>query len=991
MLNELFSWFTTLSFPPPVVQQETRQTLQIECDAANKKHQRLLAEVRAERFEKTSSTKHEDLEYQYAYLNFLTFCLQELGEETTFNPYLFVIKYGLGDSKSLLKEEKLVSLFHLVFENNPQEAITFYEHNPALTLIPSIQICAAVWQGKPVVDQQLHTITNLLIHQEHSWSLIPLFKEWVGDIEQFAASILWLLQRGCSNEQIIETGVLNHFFAYHLGYLEDVDNPVRYFYALLSEYDSAQGLIKEANQVRCNERGFFSEAPSGHSACEGQTKNESHALTGNVCKNSMLKIVDRDVQPQPNFTVTIENFDSLYLLFKTSFLNKAIEQYNNERAVSVSGSFNLESLLIQLLNKPDVCEQLPTIINALSLPDKAAQLKNLSTLISEDTLTYYSDKGEGALLYLLPYKPNFANKISGDHLRQFLKKMPLGYEHRIERVSQLMVPFLMFQKSNISAARILFKAMLKEALDDPYYFLDTEFIGHLKRFSEKEPICLAESSHFQRKFRRCLKQMMKETLTQTNYHIIEDLWVSLSRKMMLLHDISHVESDLPSTIYQLRVLLIKHCLHQKWFDLDSMIAIFDVEAIFEPNEITVYERLLTEVLIDIDDAGLRDTIIEKFKSAGYINKLDRNYEYNEDSLLSRAVQAGNLGFIQTITIPAHHMLDLARKAVFAHQWNVAHHFISILDKVDKKTLRGFLSAAINDATLHASKLDTFKLCFAKASQPWKARDIECFAMKVVQMGNVPICKFLFNFKPNIPSETLTAKAFKIAVKANNAPLIRLLGNRKAHASIQHEVNIALKIQSKHGGITTVKALCKLIANPPTRDAIERSFKEAAKCGHEAILAFLCSLPNPPRPIVIDEALMLALENGFSRSVRVLCQQKPGPSQVTREEALLRAIELGLDHSVLQICGCSQEQLRERTLQKAWSKAKEQQQFKVETVLELISPKLTTHNDVQKKPERRASCSALAEFGMFQRHDSNKHRTRSTVDECLLECSENTPN
>ena len=308
MLYELFSWLNSseenLPSSHPIV---TRSDFEHEHKEALLRRRILMADVHDSRSHSSSSGVVSNASLSLAqhtvFLDFMTFCENELTENESVDLFFLALKYLLSPQfdnvKSATSHIKVNLIFLWLLQDKKEVALDFYHANQ-LILDPYIQINCMVRVEK--TGNHLARLTSQLVTQENPITIAYLFGKFIDDTELFAAAILWLIQRGVSIERILQTGLLQNFMLYNLALLHTENSPINQLYLLLNYFPESQGLVKAAERVGCEDRGF-----------------KAYTITGVMRDKSQFEKVEIKTTCL-DFSPTEVNFAALYQLFESSFL-----------------------------------------------------------------------------------------------------------------------------------------------------------------------------------------------------------------------------------------------------------------------------------------------------------------------------------------------------------------------------------------------------------------------------------------------------------------------------------------------------------------------------------------------------------------------------------------------------------------------------------------------------------------------------------------------
>ncbi|MBA2711072.1 MAG: DUF5617 domain-containing protein [Tatlockia sp.] len=348
-----------------------------------------------------------------------------LQKTKSFNVYQASLLWLIDSHKSngkllhrIRTEKKIGIIFSSFLEKMPEIAINFYNTEVDLKKIypTGLYLIAALeeknkdssFELKQLIDDKKAKLNNLsdplsiLLHINYS------------DTLNFAAYIIWLLQRKVSEESIFASGVLQSFFMFHFYQLDEPDNEVRNLYSLLSTFEVTQRLVHLSTKTSAGSKAF------------------KYNLQGQICLEEQLTKIDLI---KPSFIGAIDEslFNELLFLFGTKFLDSALNHYHDTDDNS--------DHLIQALNlNGKAFSSLPQLIknirSSYSEYSREKHLDSLAKLISKETLLshLYVNK-EWLMLYLLPfYKTESVltkNELMG-HITQFVEYENISLDYKFD-------------------------------------------------------------------------------------------------------------------------------------------------------------------------------------------------------------------------------------------------------------------------------------------------------------------------------------------------------------------------------------------------------------------------------------------------------------------------------------------------------------------------------------------------------------------------------
>jgi hypothetical protein len=875
MLFKLFSWVngseTVLSFDHQMV---TRSAFESEHKSAMVVRRELRAKVYDARVSNAyvpgSNDVVQRIEQHDIYIRFITFCGVMLGEHEHCSLFFIALNYLLSvrgqDGSLAINEAKINSVFFsLLKENREQTRCFYYDHQREFESLAQVNFMVSVEKTLDHVEQ----LTAQLSFQENPISITPLLMQFIGDTEQFAAIILWLLHRGVSTERILQTDLLQSFMLYHLAWLDSPDSPVQHLYHLLEQFAEARALVDAAGEAQCEDRGFH-----------------CRAITGTLTNPMDLHRVNVTLDAL-DFTPTKKNFEMLYCLFGLKFLHDALIWHTScEDAIWCE-------ILQQVLNQEStISTQLSTLINHVALENAPAVLDKLASFINEDTIEKMIAQRRGAVFHLLPYKAMLLTRISESDISHYLEQLRLSDQLVFDVIPQVLALFMAYRSVNKGVAVLVYETILDLVLENPQFLDDSYLIKQLRKFSEKEVVLTNRCARLQLQFDQCIaEQVSTVVLSSESYHLIEDRWLSYSRQLDSLNEIMPLTYQFPEDKYKLYAQLAKRYFseHENYFILDDFIQSLGVTPELFVDIVSEYERLLIEILTTIDDDKIRYLIINKLESLDEKNKVWMHRKYGDGSVFDRASIQGNIGLIQWLEPNIRMDRAAINKAVMmaaeGAQWSVVDYFCCTSTHkpqqyIFKEVLR--LAAA-------AGQLGTVQLLHEGIIAHLQEKHLVQAFMQAAAKGHRNVVQYFCHLEVGAPCAAIVAKAFKVAIQSDSSDVIDFIGNLPRNPLLVPICERALVHAATRDRLSAIQLLCNLRTNAPSQSAIEAAFLRAAQYGHFSIANYLCgSSAHAIRKGVMEQAILLGAKQGLLVFVQHCCELNL-PSRKAIGRALKKAI------------------------------------------------------------------------------------------------------
>jgi hypothetical protein len=905
MLNELFSWMigdvTEPDFREKII---TRSSLNVEKARADSQRRELFAALYIARRGKSTaddaaiSDIARRVSEQRSCLDFITAVEKELGDQQSLNALFFSLKYILDDRCLMSnKEDKINKIFSILLHQDTADALKFFDaHQEGFKPFEQVKLMISSEKTKG----HLSKLTTQLRLQNDALSMAHYFQKELEDTERLAAAMLWLVRRNVPIHQIIQTDLLQKLMLLHVAWLDDPDNPVQYFYALLGLFPEAQGLIEEASSVQCEARGFH-----------------SYSIRGSLSEQSSLHRVAITAPPL-EFSPNGENFDALYSLFGLVFLRDALLWELQ------SGNEKWTILLHDFLNQDVfVTEQLPALLNFIGVGGEAPLLKVLSGLLDEASVDKLVTQHNGAVLHLLPYHSFLLMKVREDDIALYLREMSNVNNDAGVYLAQLLALLVAFRKVNPAVVRQVFEAIVDLALQHPHFLDDNYLLKQLRKSPEAESILINRYRRLQSHFDRHMTQKVaSDHMRSEDYSDIEDLWLSFSRELVLLNEIMVIPNNCPRDKYRLQAHWAKQYFltHPGAFVMGEYIQALGVSQELLADEVSEYERVLIELLITIDDDEIRDYVISQLDANEVKKGQWMRMEYSDGCLLIQAAAQGNLGLIRwlepRVVMDFDTIHRVVRGAAEAQQWMVVEYFCGVSSHQPKQhILKDLLILATTSRQIQVVR----RLCEGAISH-LKTKHIEEVLVRAAVYGYLDLVQYCCQRETCAPSKERVARAFKKAIQFAQHEVVRFIGNMPAHPQLLSVIERELVHRAMKNDLPMVTLLCELLTNTPGQTAIDEAFVKATKFGQLTVARYLYDLPaNTLSQKVVEEALDGAIKNGCMDSVQYLCSLStlgPHPRQGAMNKGVLQAVQSNQLEMVRFFCGLTTRRPTQHSIEKA---------------------------------------------------------------------------
>ncbi|HHF0524241.1 TPA: ankyrin repeat domain-containing protein [Legionella anisa] len=882
IISDLFNWLQGDEKTVHLINQHLSQDLlKSEQSLAKKTNRILLSEVRLAKFNGLeTSDALSKLEKHIFFMDYLEFCNQQFTENPKNSLFLITLKYLLikVQKEDLHLNAKLNGLFVALLQEDRGNTLSFYQQNETLFKNhPEIQKRVELELREQKRDEAVKQVEDHLVHlnkqlsnQKNPLGIIGLCKGWISDTEQFAALILWLLQRHVSTKQILQTYLLHDFLKYHLFTLHSGDNEVFHLYAMLSRFPEAKSLVEAAQLTGSDERGF-----------------QRYTLNGILSEEEL-----QSIPPKPHeleFSLTKPNFLALHKLFGLTFLTAAV--------ITSVGNKNLKwrEALNQTLNQPEiVTKEIPGLINKIAQESSPQTLENLAALIDDHTAQHLLSKNEGSVFYLLPYKPKLFEYINQKNITEFIQQVSLRHTSDPEIVFQLMALFRMLPKKKNPMTQLVFEAIIDNLPQHPLLLDDEKLLRQLRKYPDCQLILSQHSEKIKKQVNDCIiEQATTLPFSSHNYHIIEDIWVDATRKLTVFDLISPQAKFNLNHKYALQAKIAEIAFfHQgELFDLDAFIESLSLPPVIAKNEISEYERILIEILAVIDNESIRAQIIEKLENHP-VHRLDWvEKEYEGKTIFLKAAKHGNLGLINLLNdrIAPETFNKAIILAAESNQWKC----VGRLCRINKVQLS---EEEIETLLLHAAGQGQIKIIkYLLGTYDYEPSTAEVIQIlnQAIKNNKLNIVEYFYNFSRNMPTQSVIHKLFNSAVELGFWDIALFIANSERH----HPSLLVIEKAFTHAADTmqreAMQRFFTLSTNAPRPKAIHRAFVKACQLGHLPTVQCLHDLSEKLPRTTLEKAVEQAIINEHKEVISHLYNSSIyPPSQSLVNQGFITAVKTG---------------------------------------------------------------------------------------------------
>ncbi|WP_454782157.1 ankyrin repeat domain-containing protein [Legionella sp. WA2022007384] len=858
MITKLFKWLQSDEENVHLSNQIlSRDLLEFEQIQASQTNRMLLSNVRLAKLEGLDTREDTSkLEQHILFMDYLQFCKNEFEENPQDSIFLITLKYLLpkADKENPFLNTKLNALFGALMQEDSGNTLKFYQQNEALFKDRSeIQnrVESELHQQRfndaiKRVERNLSYLSNKLSNQTNPLGIIGLCRDWIGDTEQFTALILWLLQRKVSSEQILQAYLLHDFLKYNLFTLHSEDSEVFHLYALLNHFPEAKLLVEDAHKTGSDERGF-----------------QNYTLDGFFSEQE-LQHIQRKQQPL-QFSLNATNFSALHELFGAAFLIAAVitsEEHTHSEWLET---------LRDTLNKAETrTKELPGLINVIAREFSPAILEYLAHLIDDQNAQELLSNNEGAVFYLLPYKPKLSEYINEENVTEFIHQITLKHTSDPELIFQLMALFSLLSKKKGAVTQLVFQAIIDNLVQHPLLLEDEKLLRQLRRYPNCKAILSQQSEQIKQRVTECIiEQTADRAFSSHNYQIIEDIWLEATRKLNVLTLIEPQAKYNLNHKYALQAKIAETAFlfHGTQFDLDSFIDALSIPPTTPEDGVGEYERALIEILATIDDELIRKQIIEKLESVPIqrLNWVEKEYEGK--TIVLKAAKYGNLGLITLMEdqIASEDFNKAIITAAKANQWHVVSHLsqIDVVQLSQDELEQIMLLAAEQD------QLNVIKCLLKTYDYEPSTTEISRFLNQAINNGKPNVVKYFYNSAEYMPNQSTINKFFHSAIELGFWDIALFIAESEQHAPSLPAIEKAFNQATNSMHVAAIQRLCNLSTNAPRPHVIQKAFVKACQAGHLPVVRCLHDLPGKLVRGGFEEAVDQAIINGHTDVVTYL--------------------------------------------------------------------------------------------------------------------------
>lgn len=803
---------------PSINSYVNKSTIAREITNQEQVHRNLVAQQRLSIFcNNQNSFNAEDLVIHKEYQQLLKWLDKYCLENYEYHETILLINYFLTQESS--PNNYIQRLFVNLFDSDFNLAINFYndlkngviregdsaERENILRNFNNYFIDFAV----NVVRVHVQIFLQKFQLQQSFYPVLPCVASYADKIEEFAALIIWLKESGCEDDEIIVANLLEDFMLYYFSdttfYHSTQYYPMQLLFNILENFAITQSLCVRASQIKCNNRAISNYYLNGKPA-ENREYTEDCKLPEDY-KQTLINKINTEVL---NFSVEVENFISLYKVFKVPILRVYLSWANKahfaDRDILATAFLRFEP--------QDISELIYLLVDQ----NNAAFLRLFVNLFNhiETLLDHLTAANSGAVLYLFDYLNYFdtrtlARKIDIDIAKEFMREM-LFRKIDIGDIHNELKALLKAPLPN-PVARFLFSTLLDEALVTAKYINEDLFIQCT--FEGKEEIIKTKIDELDAIY---ISNLLQETadlpFTEEKFNYISDIWNELKLKITFLKNIAPedfvLKMEIPADIYKLQASIVNNLVaqHQENFSIEMFADIMN--ELFLP-----YDNTKTTIFAMVDSPIIREHLLTT------LNKEDLNLNH----LFMLAAQSGNVGFLEWLDNEnyfSHHIKDIigqgAVSAANVDKWNVARYLCTKFKEIINQSYKAkILTLAANN-----NQWEFLPLLYSHHKPPPYV--VQEVFLKAVENECIEI---LPKFREmNLLSDTLIITAFRKAITDTHYSVLNILAGLKENRLLQQTMENELIKAVDHENIDLVQTLFAIDDYFIAPQVINRALKKA---------------------------------------------------------------------------------------------------------------------------------------------------------------------
>ncbi len=660
-----------------------------------------------------------------------------------------------------------------------------------------------------------------LQNQNNLLSMMSMGRVFIENPVVFAAFLRSLLLRNISAREILSSQLLQDLLRYNFDTLHREMNEVSRFYETLESFPDAKELVSLAKNTCCAEEGLL-----------------CYALDGKIRQN-LIPI--QAYSPEIELSIDELNLNHLHLFFTTHFLEITLEDWQNKKSNPL-----YNQVVRSIFNQEKVIHtQLPALLDYVQQQSNPKIKQALADILNEPTLQLLVHNKTGSVFSLLPFSNTLTEMINTEDLHSYLLKLREHTPSSLTFISSLFSLFEGVKRNKPEAAEIIVDLLLDALLEDSIAIDDESIHKKLHKFQQTHQLIHQKAHRLEASLHELIAKNTILGLDEMDYITIEDAWREASSKIRCLQRIIMFNTSCPKDKYKLYTTIVSSILkyNHSSFDLDRFCLALEIEPLLQEDQKLPYERLLYELLINIDNDALRATCIQALDS-----KISSPWR-KHNQLFKEAAEAGNIGFIRWLTAegikPTETYDTLALDAAQKGQWHIVDYFSKY--NLKQSTVNMLLHCAVAVQADQALPL----LWQENAKHPGM-KEIEQAFKLAVKNNDLNCVNYLISC-PNRPSDTSLSNAFKQALKLNHIEVLKIIIDKASGKCLQATIHQLYLNAAKLNDQNTFQILRVCSKKYQTPQLMGQALLFATRAQQLSMVRHLTSLDEPTEPIAIERS------------------------------------------------------------------------------------------------------------------------------------------
>lgn len=558
----------------------------------------------------------------------------------------------IEDREKTLLQHAIFSFFSFFLEQDKKNATAYKHTTIELALIPGINTLFDFEEKNERTN--FFSLFAILKKYPRPRELIPLFVLNTTESYQLETYVIFLLEQGVSEKEILSSHLIQTFMAMHFHALDDPKNSQMHkFYDRMETYDIAGPLLTMIKETDSSIPGI------------------NYSLYGEIQKEKLINSVKKKygfVLPEDLSDCFFNVLFTLYgpCLFKMRF------KYTNKE-------FTLREL--EQLHQVDYTSLVDLIRNLVADRNDHA-LEKLSNNLSKEQIEALLKQKSFILIHLAPYLDDAYGLTNYDALKPYIDK---GGDP-IEKIMGLLALLQRFAAPKPVLGEQLYGLLLDDLVNVNCSKTESLILEHLRKedYDEFLPIIKNKIIEFTEQVNQSKHSILQCQLLEIDekWKRIENEWKESLHAINLLMSIEpNVLIDYPRDIYQFYTrLLYEQLPHQK----DNFNAVELMQKIIptyneDGESVSTLERALVEILAVIYPVSF-DPIATFLETTPRNNRQWMTHIYGDSPLLVKASMAGNIKIIKKMSgekntvFAEKHYSEALIAAAETSQWEVVEYF-----------------------------------------------------------------------------------------------------------------------------------------------------------------------------------------------------------------------------------------------------------------------------------------------------------------------------